>query len=68
MNAIAERWIAGCRRELLDRTLVWNEDHLRRILHKYQTHRNQHRLHRSLHSAAPLKSLLEPVYLERHRV
>jgi transposase InsO family protein len=24
MNAIAERWIGGCRRELLDRTLVWN--------------------------------------------
>ncbi len=24
MNAIAERWIGGCRGELLDRTLVWN--------------------------------------------
>jgi hypothetical protein len=22
MNAIAERWIGGCRRELLDRTLI----------------------------------------------
>jgi putative transposase len=32
MNAIAERWIGGCRRELLDRTLVWNQSHLRRIL------------------------------------
>src|SRR5207244_5218661 len=32
MNAIAERWIGGCRRELLDRTLVWNQAHLRRIL------------------------------------
>src|ERR1019366_7086658 len=29
MNAIAERWIGGCRRELLDRTLIWNENHLR---------------------------------------
>ena len=26
MNAIAERWIGGCRRELLDRTLIWNEN------------------------------------------
>jgi hypothetical protein len=29
MNAIAERWIGGCRRELLDRTLIWNQAHLR---------------------------------------
>ena len=35
MNAIAERWIGGCRRELLDRTLIWNQSHLRRILRKY---------------------------------
>ena len=32
MNAIAERWIGGCRRELLDRTLIWNQNHLRWIL------------------------------------
>ena len=57
MNAIAERWIGGCRRELLDRTLIWNQGHLRRILRQYETHHNQHRPHRSLHSAAPLKPL-----------
>jgi putative transposase len=55
MNAIAERWIGGCRRELLDRTLVWNQSHLRRILREYESHHNQHRPHRSLHGAAPLK-------------
>jgi transposase InsO family protein len=54
MNAIAERWIGGCRRELLDRTLSWNQAHLRRILRQYETHHNQHRPHRSLHAAAPL--------------
>jgi len=48
MNAIAERWIGGCRRELLDRTLVWNQARLRRILRDYQTHHNQHRPQRSL--------------------
>ena len=67
MNAIVERWIGGCRRELLDRTLIGNENHLRRILREYQTHHNQHRPHRSLDSAAPLKPLPEPVDLEQHR-
>jgi putative transposase len=28
-NAIMERWIGGCRRELLDQTLIWNQRHLR---------------------------------------
>jgi putative transposase len=68
MNAIAERWIGGCRRELLDRTLIWNQAHLRRILRQYETHHNRHRPHRSLNSAAPLKPLPEPVDLEQYRV
>ena len=68
MNAIAERWIGGCRRELLDRTLIWNQNHLRRILREYETHHNQHRPHRSLHGAAPLKTLPEPVDLEQYRI
>jgi transposase len=68
MNAIAERWIGGCRRELLDRTLIWNQSHLRRILHEYETHHNQHRPHRSLDGAAPLKPLPEPIDLEHYRV
>jgi putative transposase len=68
MNAIAERWIGGCRRELLDRTLIWNQSHLRQILRQYETHHNQHRPHRSLDSAAPLKPLPEPVDLEQYRV
>ena len=42
MNAIAERWIGGRRREPLDRTLIWNQCHLRRILRQYETHHNQH--------------------------
>ena len=68
MNAIAERWIGGCRRELLDRTLVWNQAHLRRVLRGYETHHNQHRPHRSLHGAAPLKPLPGPVDLDQYRV
>jgi putative transposase len=68
MNAIAGRWIGGCRRELLDRTLIWNQYHLRRVLREYEIHHNQHRPHRSLHSAAPLKPLPPPVILEQYRI
>jgi transposase InsO family protein len=68
MNAIAERWIGRCRRELLDRTLIWNQNHLRRILREYESHHNQHRPHRFLHGAAPLKPLPEPVNLDQYRV
>ena len=68
MNAIVERWIGGCRRELLDRTLIWNQAHLRRILRAYEIHHNEHRPHRSLGAAAPLKPLPEPVDLDRYRV
>jgi putative transposase len=68
MNAIIERWIGGCRRELLDRTLIWNQAHLRQILRQYETHHNQHRPHRSLHGAAPLKPLPQPVDLGQYRI
>jgi hypothetical protein len=54
MNAMAERWIGGCRRELLDRTLIWNQSHLRQILRQYETHHNRHWPQRSLDGAAPL--------------
>ena len=57
MNAITERWIGGCRRELLDRTLIWNLPHPRRILRDHETHHNTHRPHMALSSAAPDKPL-----------
>jgi hypothetical protein len=37
MNAIAERRTGGYRRELLDRTLIWNQACPQRILQEYQT-------------------------------
>ena len=57
MNAIVERWIGSVRRELLNRTLIWNHQHLRRILGAYGLHHNSHRPHMSLSGAAPLKPL-----------
>ena len=68
MNAFAERWIGGWRCELLDRTLIWNQAHLRRILSRYETRHNQHRPHRSLAAAAPLKPLPEPADFDQYRV
>ena len=68
MNAITERWIGGCRRELLDRALAWNQAHLRRVMREYEIHHNQHRPHRSLHGAAPLKPLPGPMNLDHYRV
>ena len=68
MNAITEGWIGGCRRERLDRALVWNQAHPRRTLREYEIHHNQHRPHRSLHGATPLKPLPESVDLAQCRV
>ena len=36
MNSIMERWIGSCRRELLDRTLIWNQRHLMIVLREYE--------------------------------
>lgn len=60
-NAIMERWIGSCRRELFDHTLIWNERHLLQVLRQYETHYNQHRPHRSLNQAAPLAALPAPI-------
>jgi transposase InsO family protein len=57
MNSIMERWIGSCRRELLDRTLVWNQRHLVTVLREYVDFYNSHRPHRTLRQAAPLRPL-----------
>ena len=61
MNAIAERWIGGCRRELLDRTLIWNRHHLMLALREYEDFYTSHRPHRALDQAAPLRPLPDGV-------
>jgi hypothetical protein len=58
MNSIMERWIGSCRRELLDRTLIWNQRHLMTVLREYEDFYNTHRPHRTLRQAAPLRPLL----------
>jgi transposase InsO family protein len=61
MNSIMERWIGSCRRELLDRTLVWNQRHLMTVLREYEDFYNTHRPHRTLNQAAPLRPLPDAV-------
>jgi putative transposase len=50
-----------CRRELLDRTLVWNQRHLMIVLREYEDFYNTHRPHRALKQAAPLRQLPEGI-------
>lgn len=43
MNSIIERSVKTLRVELLDRTLIWNQSHLRHALREYELHYNEHR-------------------------
>ena len=52
-NSFAERWIGSLRRELLDRTIIWNRHQLERLVIDYIDHYNRHRPHRSLHQRPP---------------
>jgi hypothetical protein len=61
MNSIMQRWIGSCRRELLDRTLIWNQRHLMTVLREYEDFCNTHRPHRTLNQAAPLRPLPDGV-------
>ena len=47
-NAYAERWVSSIRRECLDRTLIFRERQLVRVLAEYEKHYNTHRPHRAL--------------------
>ena len=69
MNSIMERWVGSCRRELLDRTLVWNQRHLMSVLREYEDFYNTHRPHRALKQPAPLRQLPDGITdLDQFRV
>jgi transposase InsO family protein len=59
-NAICERMIGTLRRELLDKVLIVNERHLRRILTVYLHHFNTARPHRTLGQLAPAQAETGP--------
>jgi len=53
-NAYAERWVRTVRAECLDWTLVWNLQHLQRVLTRYLQHYNTGRPHRSIDLEIPV--------------
>ena len=55
-----ERWIRSCRRELLDRTLIRNQQHLLHALREYEQFYNNHRPHQGIVNARPLHPLPPP--------
>ena len=61
MNAICERWVLTCRRELLDRTLIWNQRHLLHALREFEQFYNSHRPHQGIANARPLRALPAPI-------
>jgi transposase InsO family protein len=67
MNAIMERWVRTCRRELLDRTLIYNQRHLLQALREFEVHYNAHRPHQGIGNARPTALLPEPV-TDPHRL
>ena len=70
-NAICERIIGTLRREVLDRLLIVNEHHLRRVLTAYLLHYNTARPHRSLGQLAPAQADTgppKPINLADHRI
>ena len=61
MNSIMERWVQTCRRELLDRTLIWNQPHLLHALREFEQFYNGHRPHQGIANARPLEPLPVPL-------
>ena len=59
-NGLAERWIASCRREILDHVIALNEEHLSRILREYIRYYHDDRLHDSLEKDASNGRMVEP--------
>ena len=58
-NGTAERWVGSCKRELIDHVIVFNEDHLRRLLRDYVAYYNMERVHTVIRDA-PEGRAIEP--------
>lgn len=61
MNSVTERRVQTWRRELLDRTLIWNQRHLLHALREFEDFSNSHRPQQGIANARPLRPLPMPV-------
>jgi hypothetical protein len=61
MNSIMELWVQTCRRELVDRTLIWSQRHLLDALREFECFYNGHRPHQGIAKAQPLHPLPERI-------
>jgi transposase InsO family protein len=59
-NPMVERLIGSLRRECLDHVVLFNEEHLRRMLTDYLSYYHRHRTHRSLDQDCPEPRAVEP--------
>ena len=58
-NGIAERWVGGCRREMLDHVIPLNEQHLRRLVRDSVSYFHEDRIHDSLGKDTPNRRPVE---------
>jgi putative transposase len=67
-NAYAERWIRSVREECLDKVIIVNQTHLRRVMREFITYHNTARPHQGINQQIPIpKPILEPSGTVRYR-
>jgi len=67
-NAYTERWIRSARQECLDKLLIINENHLRRVMREYIAYHNTARPHQGLEQRIPIpRSISEATGPVRYR-
>ena len=59
-NPVAERWIGGCRREIFDHVIVFNERHAVRLARTYIAYFHEDRTHLGLRKDTPSRRPVTP--------
>jgi putative transposase len=57
MNAVSERFAGSARREMLDHVIVIDDEHLGRLMRRYQDHFNEARPHQGIGQRIPGKKV-----------